>query len=149
VIFAFVQEFRKFHIVVRFIVIRLETGFFAEQEHDIFPGQRFGAVNLEGVILKREAAAVIGFTVVLGGQKGVKVEVRRQRREGCPVLTSRFQAETPVKLPDKGRQGGVGLSRRGNAVQGKPDRQAALQGLPEAFPTPFGLRASRGNKFSA
>jgi hypothetical protein len=31
---------------------------------------------LEGVILKREAAAAAGFTAVLGGQKGVKIEIR-------------------------------------------------------------------------
>jgi hypothetical protein len=39
----------------------------------MFLDRRFGTGNLEGVILKKEAAAVIDFTVVLGGQKGAKV----------------------------------------------------------------------------
>jgi hypothetical protein len=76
-VFAFVQELRKFHLAVRFVVIRLEADFSTEQEHDVFLDRRFGAVNLKGVTMKREAAAGIGFAAVLGGRQGVEAEVRR------------------------------------------------------------------------
>jgi hypothetical protein len=141
-IFVFVQKLRKFNPVILFIVIRFEADFFAEQKHDIFLNKRAGAVNLKGVILKREAAAVVSFAGVSGGKQGIKVEIRGDRRKGGFLLASRLPVETPVELPDETREGGVGLLHCGNAVQGEPNGQAALQRFPEALDTPVGLRAS-------
>jgi hypothetical protein len=103
---ALVQELRKFHIVVCLVIIRFETDFFAEQEHDVFSGRRFGAVNLKSVVLKREAAAVVGFAVIFGGLQGVKVKPRGQGREGGIVLTGRFPVETRIEFPYETRDGG-------------------------------------------
>jgi hypothetical protein len=68
-----------------------------------------------------------------GGKQGIKVEVRRDGRKGG----------------DETREGGVGLFHGGNAVQLEPDRQAALQCLPQAFNTSFGLGASGGDKLAS
>jgi hypothetical protein len=47
--------------------------------------RRPGAVNLKGVILKRETAALVRFTVVFGGKQGSKVEISSHRRSMRPL----------------------------------------------------------------
>jgi cobalamin biosynthesis protein CobT len=57
VIFVFIQKIQKLDAVIGFVVIRFKADFLAEQKRDLFFDQRFGAVNLKRVIMKREASA--------------------------------------------------------------------------------------------
>jgi hypothetical protein len=50
----------------------------------VFFHRRFGAVNLEGVIVKGETAAVVRFAGVFGGEQGVKIKVLGDRRKRFP-----------------------------------------------------------------
>jgi hypothetical protein len=84
-LFVFVQELGEFHAVILFVIIRFETYFFAEHEHDVFLHRRTKTVDLKGIILKGETATVVGFARVFDGKQGIKVEACGKRREGGPL----------------------------------------------------------------
>jgi hypothetical protein len=85
-----VLKILEFYPVIPFVLIRFNAYLFAEQEHDVSFDRRPGAVNLKGVIMKGEAAAVavavVRCAVVFGRKQSVKVEARRNRaqRRLCP-----------------------------------------------------------------
>jgi hypothetical protein len=105
-VFAFIQEPGKFNAVILFVVIRFETYLFAEQKYDVFLHRRIWTVNLKSVIVKREAAAIVRLAIVFGGEQGVKVEVRGNRRKGGFIPARRLPVKLTVEFPDETRQGG-------------------------------------------
>jgi hypothetical protein len=56
------------------VVLHFEPYLFAEQKHNRFLNRRPGAVNLKGVIMKREAAARVRGALVFGGKQGIKIK---------------------------------------------------------------------------